>query len=403
MRELQSLLRVPHHNHIVQLYEVHRSHHGIVSFVMEYMTQGTLLDLMESHSHSSSSAGDTKHSSNHEMHAVVASPKTTATTNTSNSTVPLPHRIVRHLVHQILLGVQHLHANHIYHRDLKPENILLGPNYFCKIADFSLARTYDETKLPTSYVSTRWYRAPEQLLRSTHYTSPVDLWAIGCIASELYTCEPLFPGRDECDQLNRIFTALGTPSMVQWKEGTQLLQSLNIKSWQNPPVNVPNVSPRTFMIQTLSSNNNFSKDEVERTVVVEFLLSLLALDPAQRSDTSTALRHKYFTDNVFPTSFADGHPAIQEPCTTIHSNDDDKENTEKLRKRSNDRPSLGHKNDQPTTGAILSSRNPYHTNASNALPHRSVVHNKNDPPPTPKAAQLPLLHKSNPYKKDRIR
>jgi len=26
-------------------------------------------------------------------------------------------------------------------------------------------------------VSTRWYRAPEVLLRSTSYTSPIDIWA----------------------------------------------------------------------------------------------------------------------------------------------------------------------------------------------------------------------------------
>ena len=38
------------------------------------------------------------------------------------------------------------------------------------------------------------YRAPEVLLRSTNYNSPIDIWAVGCITSELYTKRPLFPG-----------------------------------------------------------------------------------------------------------------------------------------------------------------------------------------------------------------
>ncbi len=41
------------------------------------------------------------------------------------------------------------------------------------------------------------YRAPEVLLRSTNYSSPIDIWAVGCITSELYTKRPLFPGNWE--------------------------------------------------------------------------------------------------------------------------------------------------------------------------------------------------------------
>lgn len=35
-------------------------------------------------------------------------------------------------------------------------------------------------------VSTRWYRAPEILLKSQTYNSPVDIFALGCIMAELY-------------------------------------------------------------------------------------------------------------------------------------------------------------------------------------------------------------------------
>ena len=85
-----------------------------------------------------------------------------------------------------------------------------GPD-LVKIADFGLAREIRSRPPYTDYVSTRWYRAPELLLRSTNYNSPVDIFALGCIMAELYTFCPLFPGSNEVDQLNKIVKVLGTP------------------------------------------------------------------------------------------------------------------------------------------------------------------------------------------------
>jgi serine/threonine protein kinase len=82
-------------------------------------------------------------------------------------------------------------------------------------ADFGLAREIRSRPPYTDYVSTRWYRAPEVLLHSTRYSSAIDLWAVGCIASELYTFRPLFPGSSEVDQLFKICSILGTPDKVK--------------------------------------------------------------------------------------------------------------------------------------------------------------------------------------------
>ena len=64
-----------------------------------------------------------------------------------------------------------------------------------KIADFGLAREVRSRPPYTEYVSTRWYRAPEVLLRSTYYSAPIDIFAMGAIMAEMYTLRPLFPGR----------------------------------------------------------------------------------------------------------------------------------------------------------------------------------------------------------------
>lgn len=64
------------------------------------------------------------------------------------------------------------------------------------------------------------YRAPEVLLRSTSYSSPIDIWAVGCIMAEVYTLRPLFPGASEIDTIFKICQVLGTPKKVTiWNKG----------------------------------------------------------------------------------------------------------------------------------------------------------------------------------------
>ena len=88
---------------------------------------------------------------------------------------------------QVLQGLAFMHKHGNFHRDMKPENLLcMGPD-LVKIADFGLAREIRSRPPYTDYVSTRWYRAPEVLLRSTMYSAPIDIWAVGCIMAELYT------------------------------------------------------------------------------------------------------------------------------------------------------------------------------------------------------------------------
>lgn len=101
-----------------------------------------------------------------------------------------------------------------FHRDLKPENVLCSGVDAIKLADFGLAREIRSQPPFTDYVSTRWYRAPEILLRSVNYNSPVDLFALGCIMAELFTLRPLFPGQSDIDMLFKITGVLGTPSQV---------------------------------------------------------------------------------------------------------------------------------------------------------------------------------------------
>jgi serine/threonine protein kinase len=122
---------------------------------------------------------------------------------------------------QLLTGVDFLHSNRIVHRDLKPANILVTNDGQVKLADFGLARIYQQTQPLTAVVVTLWYRAPEVLLQSS-YASPVDVWSCGCIFSELYTRLPLFCGKSENDQLCKIFEILGAPQQSEWPKELSL-------------------------------------------------------------------------------------------------------------------------------------------------------------------------------------
>lgn len=79
------------------------------------------------------------------------------------------------------------------------------------IADFGMARAYSVRPL-TPGVVTIWYRAPEVLLGTKHYTPAVDIWSAGLVLAELLQSEPCLAGETPVDQLALIVKLLGSPS-----------------------------------------------------------------------------------------------------------------------------------------------------------------------------------------------
>lgn len=114
---------------------------------------------------------------------------------------------------QLLQGVNYMHVNQIIHRDLKSANILIGRNGELKIADWGLARTWNEKmeKL-TNPVITLWYRPPELLLGCKKYTPKIDMWSVGCIIAEMFRRAGLLTGNNDASQMDLIFKTLGHPT-----------------------------------------------------------------------------------------------------------------------------------------------------------------------------------------------
>lgn len=86
-----------------------------------------------------------------------------------------------------------------------------------KIGDFGLARVEGiPVKKYSHEVVTLWYRSPDVLMGSALYSFPVDIWSMGAIFFETVTNDVLFTGRNEEDQVLRIFWLLGSPTTETW-------------------------------------------------------------------------------------------------------------------------------------------------------------------------------------------
>jgi cyclin-dependent kinase 2 len=108
---------------------------------------------------------------------------------------------------------------------------LLGITDDLKIADFGLARAFGIPIRPyTKEVVTLWYRAPELLLGATEYSTPVDLWSVGCIFAEIVSKRALFDGDSEQDQIRKIFRIMGTPNDEVWP-GVSTLPNFTSVQW----------------------------------------------------------------------------------------------------------------------------------------------------------------------------
>jgi len=187
----------------------------------------------------------------------------------------LPESKIRNIMFQTMQGLHFVHKNGYFHRDMKPENVLVAGDTV-KLADFGLARQIRARPPFTDYVSTRWYRAPEVLLRSSTYNSPIDIWACGGIMAELYTLRPLFPGSSEADEIYKICSVLGTPTTMNWPDGFKLASQMNYRFPQFVPTKLETLVPQA------------------NADGINIMLAMMSWDPAKRPSTAQILKHPYF-------------------------------------------------------------------------------------------------------------
>ncbi|XP_078175546.1 cyclin-dependent kinase B1-1-like [Carex rostrata] len=197
---------------------------------------------------------------------------------------PIPPTVIKSFLYQLLKGVAHCHSHGVLHRDLKPQNLLVDKEKgILKIADLGLGRAFTiPLKSYTHEIVTLWYRAPEVLLGTTHYSTGVDMWSVGCIFAEMARRQALFPGDSELQQLLHIFRMLGTPTEKEWPGVTAL------RDWHDYPQWKPQSLARA--VPTLEPEG------------VDLLSKMLRFDSAERISAKEAMEHPYF-DGIDKSQF----------------------------------------------------------------------------------------------------
>ncbi|KAI0603297.1 kinase-like domain-containing protein [Biscogniauxia sp. FL1348] len=197
---------------------------------------------------------------------------------------------VKTLLRQLASGLAYLHDRWILHRDLKTSNLLLSNRGCLKIADFGMARYVGDPPPArlTQLVVTLWYRSPELLLGADAYGPAVDMWSVGCIFGELLTREPLLQGRNEVDELTRIFELCGVPTDETWPGFRRLpnARSLRLPPKSSAPSSTGSVIRARFPLLTAAG--------------CALLDGLLSLDPSARPTARQMLAHEYFAQDPKP-------------------------------------------------------------------------------------------------------
>ncbi|KAF9764390.1 putative dual specificity protein kinase YAK1 like protein [Nosema granulosis] len=197
---------------------------------------------------------------------------------------------ILHIIsNQILEGINQLSLLGITHCDLKPENILIkNINTFeVKIIDFGSAFLAPQES--NFYVQSRYYRAPEVIL-GIPYGSTCDIWSFGCIIYEMFMGCPLFPGKDNTDQIGKIVTFFGRLPRYMLEHGKN--SHLYFEKENNYEVIVPSIGLTIRQFKNkLKSKVNSTKMDVD--MFADFIL--MALNPNQliRPTAANLLEHKY--------------------------------------------------------------------------------------------------------------
>ena len=195
----------------------------------------------------------------------------------------------QYIIYQTLKALKFIHSADIIHRDLKPSNIFINSDSRVKLGDFGLARTLSSGPnsyglIVTEYVATRWYRAPEMLLKSVNYGKPIDMWSVGCILYELLVGRPLFPGKSTRDMIVLVFEVTGLPDEEEYEAVRQECEI---------PILYNELKSQIGKIRKQKNLSSLIGNYCKDPNAIDLMTKLLQFNPKNRLTAEEALEHPF--------------------------------------------------------------------------------------------------------------
>jgi cyclin-dependent kinase 8/11 len=257
---------------------------------------------------------------------------------------PIPAPTVKSIMFQLLNGCQYLHSNWVLHRDLKPANIMVTSAGEVRIGDLGLARLFNKPLHSLfsgdKVVVTIWYRAPELLLGSRHYTPAIDMWAVGCIFAELLSLRPIFKGEEakmdskktvpfQRNQMQKIVEIMGIPSKDKWPHLVSMPEYSQLSTLLPPSghgkANAAGSKLESWYYATIGNHSSTSAPSSSSLGPegYKLLSGLLEYDPEKRLTAQQALNHTFFSTGEKVSSNCFEGMKMEYPHRRVSQDDND--------------------------------------------------------------------------------